>query len=129
MVANVQPGTCGVAAMLPKKPDTQKLMPPSSARAACENMVMVAVRRTAEHCCVSSLRPVRHACRDSFLAVVVCMISPRIAHLSDAISTAAVYAERNAPLCRFGQKIDGTDQTLQDCDRKAPPSGIRSLFH
>ena len=33
MVANENPGVCGVAARLPKNPGTQKLTPPSSARA------------------------------------------------------------------------------------------------
>src|ERR1700742_4266619 len=36
MWATDQPGCCGVAARLPKNPGTQKLTPPSSARATCE---------------------------------------------------------------------------------------------
>jgi hypothetical protein len=39
-LANENPGTCGAAAKLPKKPGTQKLTPPSSARE------LVAVDRT-----------------------------------------------------------------------------------
>src|SRR6478672_10453316 len=40
MFASDQPGCCGVAAKLPKKPGTQKLTPPSSADAQWEkNMI------------------------------------------------------------------------------------------
>jgi len=48
MFAKAQPGCCGVAARLPKKPGTQKLMPFSSARAQWEENNMANVRTLAE---------------------------------------------------------------------------------
>src|SRR5262249_46316694 len=42
-----RPGCCGAAARLPKKPGSQKLTPPSSAKALCGAETMVASANTA----------------------------------------------------------------------------------
>src|SRR5215813_4071345 len=41
MVDSDQPGTSGAAARLPKNPGSQKLTPPSSARAACDHATVI----------------------------------------------------------------------------------------
>src|SRR5262249_38894117 len=41
MVDSDQPGTSGAAARLPKNPGSQKLTPPSSARAACDHATLI----------------------------------------------------------------------------------------
>src|SRR5262249_41758951 len=53
MFAKANPGTCGVAAILPTKPGTQKLTPPSSAR---EFVVAVTTRLPASGAATTNFR-------------------------------------------------------------------------
>src|SRR5262249_14788398 len=48
MLVHENPGTCGAAARLPKKPGIQKLTPPSSARAACDQTAAIDKRPMAQ---------------------------------------------------------------------------------
>src|SRR5207249_8583871 len=77
MVASDQPGCCGVAARLPKKPGTQKLTPPSSADALWEKNMIAGAKTIAA---TPSLRRRAEIGRPLFaavsamLAVILCPV-------------------------------------------------------
>src|SRR6266566_147353 len=83
MVASDQPGCCGVAAKLPKKPGTQKLTPPSSANAQWEKNMIAGAKTIAAtpslRRCAEIGRPL-FAAASAILAVILCPrkgVSPR----------------------------------------------------
>src|SRR5215469_18787925 len=75
MLARFQPGTCGVAARLPKNPGTQKLTPPSSARAVGADNMAAAMRPIIQPG-VSVARRFPSSPRDVVLAVIGPMAAP-----------------------------------------------------
>src|SRR5712691_2760233 len=119
MVAQENPGTCGVAARLPKKPGTQKLTPPSSACAADENSAVAAAKKPTE------------PNRARFLAVVRCMFAPHDACIATIRTPAAAGLFSGRPRHpRPGEKshyaaldrIQWRIESLGNCGPKAPPA-------
>src|SRR5216684_5634479 len=82
IVASDQPGCCGVAAKLPKKPGTQKLTPPSSANALWEKNMIAGAKTIAA---TPSLRRRAEIGRPLFaavsamLAVILCPVASILA--------------------------------------------------
>src|SRR5712672_3017281 len=78
MLASDQPGCCGVAARLPKKPGTQKLTPPSSANARWEksriaDTTTIAATPSLRRCAETG-GPLFAAAASAILAVILCPV-------------------------------------------------------
>src|SRR4029077_7090847 len=78
MFASDQPGCCGVAARLPKRPGIQKLTPPSSANAQWEKNMIAGAKTIAAtpslRRCAEIGRPF-FAAASAILAVILCPVS------------------------------------------------------